>query len=329
MSFFKIKQILKRIMIKFPTIYKVTYFTKSIITDYDGRYHMHSYGPDNDSIFFYLIRPRTNGIEGLMALFIWVLKHLDYADTNGLIPVIDMKNYITQYYDGEHNVWEWFFKQVSDYKLKDIYASKNVIISGYKIEDYLDSDIISNRVFYDASWNKYCNRLYKKYISTTESINKMVNREMISINPQQCIGVFLRGTDYVKLKPSGENVQPSCEMVFQKVTEFANKYSCNNVFLVTEDKMIFQWFNSKKSINVFTVSDDILISGYAGTDVLSKSGILIDDKYKLGSVYLTKIILLSKCRYLVSSIASGSKVAWIMNGNEYYDSYVFDLGLYD
>ena len=50
-----------------------------------------------------------------------------------MTPVIDMQNYITLYnckikINNSYNVWDYYFKPVSKYKLEDVYKSKNVII---------------------------------------------------------------------------------------------------------------------------------------------------------------------------------------------------------
>ena len=63
--------------------------------------------------------------------------------------------------------------------------------------------------------------------------------------------------------------------------------------------------------------------------MLSKSNILEDNKKLRGQNYLVKMILLSKCKYLISSITQGSKFSYALNGGKYKDEYIFNLGLYD
>ena len=63
--------------------------------------------------------------------------------------------------------------------------------------------------------------------------------------------------------------------------------------------------------------------------MLSKSNVLDDDKKQRGQKYLVKMILLSRCKYLISSITQGSKFSYSLNGGKYKDEYIFDLGLYD
>lgn len=76
------------------------------------------------------------------------------------------------------------------------------------------------------------------------------------------------------------------------------------------------------------VSFDTFIRNYEGKDVLSKSDVLEKDKKLRGQNYLAKMILLAKCKYLISSMTQGSKFSYVLNDGKYVDEYVFDLGLY-
>ena len=76
------------------------------------------------------------------------------------------------------------------------------------------------------------------------------------------------------------------------------------------------------------MSFDSFIRNYEGKDVLSESNVLDEDKKQRGQKYLVKMILLSRCKYLISSITQGSKFSYALNGGKYMDEYIFDLGLY-
>lgn len=323
-----IKQRLKSVMVKFPRMYKTLYWGISIVTDFDGREHKKRGGTNSPKDTIYMIRPRTNGIEGLLALFVWVLRHIEYADSQGFIPVVDMKNYHTQYSDGSSNVWEWFFFQPSEISLDKGYTYKNVILSGYKLHNKLDEKLLTARVFFDNNLRIKYRNLCKTFIKISDECRQLIEQEQKRIPISDCIGVFLRGTDYVKMQPVGECIQPTAEQVVEKIQEMRGKHGENcPVFLVTEDQQIYDVISSKID-NLYTVSFDEYISDYKGETFLAFSGDLKSDKHKLGLEYLTKIELLSKCKYLVSSIASGSKAAYILRTDDYEDEFVFDLGVY-
>lgn len=322
-----LKRNISHVVRKAPAIYRTLFYIKSILFNYDGREQKKSCGDRNEKSTIYVIRPRTNGIEGLMALLNWTLQHVEYSERKGFIPVIDMRNYKTQYWDGENNIWEFFFTQPSTITLEDAYRSKKVILSGYTYINKLDDALLGNRIVYEKTIRTRYSELFNRHFDLSEECKKMVKNELTNIPINECIGVFLRGTDYIKLRPVGEPIQPDADSVIKKVKEFREQYGDKPIYLVTEDDEIYRTFTEKIK-GIYIASFDSFITNYNGKDYLAFSGALPDNKVDLGLQYLTKIKLLSMCRFFVGSIASGSKTALIMNNNQYEDEYVFDIGLY-
>ena len=52
------------------------------------------------------------------------------------------------------------------------------------------------------------------------------------------------------------------------------------------------------------------------------------DKISVAKVYLEKILLLSKCKYLIGGRTNGSLWACIFNDEKYEDVSLFDKGIY-
>ena len=115
-------------------------------------------------------------------------------------------------------------------------------------------------------------------------------------------------------------------MVIEKTIEFVNKYKAP-VYVVTEDQSLYKGI-ADEIPNVRTVSNDIRVSNYDSDEYLSKSGAFKEDKQLLGGIYLTKIILLSKCKYYVGGVTAGSIACICFNGARYEDKHVFNLGSY-
>lgn len=289
-----------------------------------------NYGKYNEDKIIYLIRPNSeDGVQGLMSLFIQTMRKVDYAISRGYIPYIDFKNYKTQYYDGINNVWEFYFNQPSNILLEEVYKSKNVILSGISLYKNEDVTLFKSTIFKNDEICERCNKLIHNNISLSSEAHQIIDEQYRSLNINSCIGVYIRGTDYIKLKPSGEHVQPDIESVIEKTKEFLNKYPGNKIFLVTED--FENYSRMKKEFgDLLKITDfDTFIQNYNGKDFLSKSDVLNKNKKERGMDYLVKMVLLSKCKYLISSITMGSIAAYAMNGNKYEDSYIFDLGLYN
>ena len=112
-----------------------------------------------------------------------------------------------------------------------------------------------------------------------------------------------------------------------KIREFENKYNAP-IYLVTEDGDIFDELKNEFGETIKIVSFDTFIRNYEGKDVLSKSNVLEKNKKMRGQKYLAKMILLSKCKYFISSMTQGSKFSYILNDGKYVDEYVFDFGMY-
>ena len=288
-----------------------------------------SFGPENEDKTIFLIRPNSeDGVQGLLSLFIQSIAWVDFAKRKGYIPYIDYLQYKTQYYDGKHNVWEDYFTQPSDLTYSEIFRSRKVIFSGPMLFDEANEGMFEKEIFTDPAQCRYCHDLIWNNISLSQEAKEIVEREAQALNIDSCIGLYLRGTDYTKMRPTGEHVQPDMDQFLEKVDEFTAKYPDAPLFLVTEDREHYDRLKAHCGDRLRIVSFDSFVDNYDGKDFLSKSDVLSHDTKKRGMDYLVKMVLLSRCRYLVSSITMGSIAAYAMNGNRYEDSYIFDLGLY-
>lgn len=292
-----------------------------------------SFGNLNEDKVFYVIRPRTDGTEGLMSLFINVTKNLVYAQEHKYVPIVDFKNYHTQYdgcVAGNENSWEFFFTQPTNYTLEEVYKSKNVILSGLDIQWY-KSNLFENK--FDGNALKTLNSFLFKQIDFNETVKKVTNNEINSLQMDcsKTLGLYLRGTDYTKLRPSGHPVQPSVEQAVEVVDEFLKKYDVDKIFLVTEDGDIYKQVREKYQSKCIIVSFDSFIEGYDGKKFLSHDKCinrLSNSSYQRGLNYLVKLLILSKCAYFVGGNTMGSWATLIFAGNRYKDKHIFDLGVY-
>lgn len=288
-----------------------------------------SFGEYNENKIIYLIKPDyQDGVEGLLSLIHKQVIYIDYAKQKGYIPYVDWKNYMTQYYNGIDNVWEYFFVQPSEITEEEVYSCKNVYLSGWTFNNINPLGLFEKDIFFDKEIEKKSYDLLFNNLRFSNEVLKAVETEAQNIDIDKCIGVYVRGTDYVRLKPSGEYIQPNVRQVEEQIIRFVNKYNAP-IFLVTEDGEIYDSLVSKFGKSIRTVSYDSFIYNYDGKDVLSKSNVLEVNKKLRGQRYLVKMILLSKCKYLISSITQGSKFSYALNGGKYIDEYIFNLGLYD
>lgn len=308
--------------------YKLKYFYYCIARR-DVLQKKKSFGKYNENKTIYLIKPDyQDGVEGLLSLIHKQVIYIDYAKQKGYIPYVDWKNYMTQYYNGTDNVWEYFFMQPSEITEEEVYSCKNVYLSGWTFNNINPLGLFEKDIFFNKKIEKKSYDLLFNNLRFSNDVLKAVETEAQNIDVDKCIGVYVRGTDYVRLKPSGEYIQPNVRQVEEQIIKFVNKYNAP-IFLVTEDGEIYDSLVSKFGKSIRTVSYDSFIYNYDGKDVLSKSNVLEVNKKLRGQRYLVKMILLSKCKYLISSITQGSKFSYALNGGKYIDEYIFNLGLYD
>lgn len=287
-----------------------------------------SFGDENKDKTIYIVKPDyQDGVEGLLSLLYKQILYIDFAKRKGYVPFVDWKNYKTQYYDGENNAWEFFFKQPSEITEAEVYKSQKVYLSGWTFKTINPDNLFESNIFHSKAIRDLSGKMLRENLEFSEDVLRLVDQEAESLQIEKCIGVYIRGTDYVKLKPSGEYVQPSVYQMKCKIREFENKYNAP-IFLVTEDGDIFDKLKGEFGETIKIVSFDTFIRNYEGKDVLSKSDVLEKDKKMRGQKYLAKMILLAKCKYFVGSMTQGSKFSYILNNGNYSDEYVFDLGLY-
>lgn len=320
---------LKQIISKnFPFIVK-------IYNVYHNRERKVSFGNENPDKTFYVFGVPDNS-GGMWWHINKVLMHLGYCEDKGYIPVIDMQNYKSQYHEeqevGKVNIWELFFEQPAGYNLKDIENSKNIILSKKKpapSKKYL----MGHSPFYDNE-NRimYFHTLFKKYIHfnvfTQRYLDGYYNRY---IKGKNVIGVLCRGTDYLILKPKNHPIQPNPVNVIRDVKEAMKTYSCDYVFIATEDNDILDMFKNEFGDHLLYVEQNRVSkkemspnSYLAAINIKKNKGL---DTYSKIIGYLTATYLLSKCDCYIAGRTGGSKGVLIMSEGFKYKK-VYDLGMY-
>jgi hypothetical protein len=112
---------------------------------------------------------------GFFAGVTTVLQGIMYAEKQNLIPVVDMENYwvaelsSTKKINNTYNAWCYFFEQISPYDLKEVYKSKNVILSK------------GSRILGDSHWFSDKTHLYSTNTTLINLLKNEVN-DCIKLN---------------------------------------------------------------------------------------------------------------------------------------------------
>lgn len=285
-------------------------------------------GKENPDKTFYVIRRATCKV-GLFSYVMTNMGLVKLALKNGYIPVIDMQGNANTYLEngeiGRVNAWEFFFEQPCGFSLKDISNSKNVVLSNGLITKksiYPGKEITENRELY-AEWRA----LFAKYLRVQGDISGEVDILYNKLfEGRRVLGVLCRGTDYINNRPKNHPVQPEPGEVIKKAVEVMEQYSCELLYLATEDEGIYQKFKVEfGEILRVTQAKRCDKSGNAN---INDIGYQRDrDRYLKGKEYLENILLLAKCNCLVAGSVGGTYGALLMSKGYEYE-YVYDLGIY-
>tara|TARA_B100000686_G_scaffold40060_1_gene41395 strand:- start:427 stop:1509 length:1083 start_codon:yes stop_codon:yes gene_type:complete len=219
------------------------------------------YGNKNPNVFFYVIR-RSPG-SGFFSNLNFVIHNLLICDQLKMVPIIDMKNFITLYnckvkINNSYNVWDYYFKPVSKFKLEEVYKSKNVIICDNRTskKGFSTSNYKSNFKYFNGFQylDKRHKKIIKKYIKFNKNIlnesDKFVKKNFRNKN---ILGVCFRGSDQ---KKSAYHPHPPTEKQLLYTTNYLlKKYKFDNIYLCTEDYEFLNFFKKKyKSILLYNNS---------------------------------------------------------------------------
>ncbi len=276
---------------------------------------------------YYVIRPRGR-TEGLLSTYYYVMDEMSYAEQNGYIPIVDFDSNLCQYHvgypvEGTHNAWEYFFEQPSLEKIDGIILQgdyKAVILSGwnFKKKNYPLLDVALK----DEFMHEKC-RVQPHILSQAEKLGN----EFFGVDEQKTLGVFIRGTDYVRLQPKGHPIQPTVDQLITKIDLFNSLYNISKVYVVTEDYGIFQKLKARYGSMIFA-ADDRFVYEYNEKSSGYVESAFCDDPYERGKSYLIRLLLLLRCKYLIASRATGSDFVLDYKQGDFEAKYIFDLGVY-
>ena len=159
-------------------------------------YYFQSFGNKNKDKIFYVIKIYEKNKEGggLFANLLFILNHLKIADKLNAIPVIDLENFINRYNQlnrvfGTKNSWLYYFKPVSKFQLKEVYQSKNVLIT---------KGFFSKSMKKSFDENIELRKIFKKYVFIN---NNFINEANIfsknKFKKHKILGVHFRGIDRI------------------------------------------------------------------------------------------------------------------------------------
>jgi hypothetical protein len=286
---------------------------------------------DYENVNFAVIRRANCPYCGLFSNYILYLWCIRKFLNEGFIPILEFESYKNTI-NGftvdptKGNPWEYFFNQPFGYEYNNVIRkAKNIKYFECKLNKMNPQPSI----FLNKAFKNYWHILANKYIPIKNEIIIESNRIMKTIfkGSKNVLGVLLRGTDYVAMKPRGHPIPPKTEDVIKNVKLLDNKNKYNWIFLATEDNNIRDIFIKSIGIKVKCLLSKTKISYNYSTKKLLALNINFKKNLDYNKIYLLNIIILSKCLDFLAANTSGTIGVFILTeGYRYYK--VYNLGNY-
>ena len=195
-----------------------------------------------------------------------------------------MQNFLTIYNENSKiektsNAWEYYFSQVSNYSIKEIYKSKNVFITNNNFHKNFTHNI-SKKEF---------RKLGIKYLKINDRFINYAKKFVIKNFSKKTLGIHYRGTSY---KTSANHPFPATKKQIISYCEFLiKKFKYKKIFLCTEDKYIFDEMKKKFGEKICFLKD----SYRSYQDDAFKKYSRKNHRYNLGREILLETLILSNC----------------------------------
>jgi hypothetical protein len=289
-------------------------------------------GDANPDRTFCVIRRTPKG-AGFLSNFHHVMVHIEAALERGMVPVVDMQNYLTYYNESEpvggtSNAWEYFFLQPAGVGLDEVYRSKNVVLSSGDYPPTIDiftADYLTDK---GGRLTEY-HRLIKTYMRFNEPTRRFLDEAWNSVRRDgEILAVMSRGTDYNNLKLSDHNIQPDASELLERAKRMMAERNIPYCYLKTEERSVFELFRAEFG-DALLATESLYYDGMnAKKKIVRYRPKMERAAYRLAQDYLKNVVVASRCDYLISGINNGSVAAIEFNGGRYKAVDIIDLGRY-
>ena len=256
-----------------------------------------SFGKLNEDKIFYVIK-RSPG-AGMFSNITFILNHIKICKQYKFIPIIDMENFSSIYnerisFKNNFNAWNYYFENLNNYSLSQVYQSKNVLITDNKFFNFFsynidkDSDL-AELLNSEIKVNKYIEKCY------TTIFKKFKNKKVL--------GIHFRGTSYKR--SAGHPLPATKKQMFELTNKLLVENDIDNIFLVTEEKDYLDFFKKKYGNKLVYLKSSYRSNKNDAFKIYPRNL----HRYKLGREAVLEALLLSSCKYFIylcSNISSAS-----------------------
>jgi len=268
-------------------------------------------GTRHPSDKFLIIQQRSQRGRGLFSLLSSVLCFIDIAERNSLTPLVDFENFQTIYND-EHisstrNSWEYYFDQLNNYSLDQVYGSKNVYVTSNRYPLGYDYSITTIPSLFS---------IFERYIKIKSNI---VEPDPLGIGHSKVLGVHFRGQEMRTAR--GHWLPPSFEQIRRAIDCMLERDRYEKIFLVTEDSNLLEQVQSAYG-NLVIHSASFRTNGTNAYKSASRPRHF----YELGREVLSDALWLSKCGGLIHCSSNVAEFSRFLNRGKYRSTIFINNG---
>ena len=282
-----------------------------------------SYGPKNPDKTFYLIKQpvKENGLTAIINNIVGI-RQMVHQKRPDFIPVVDLSiaNDPNQFAGTSGaDVWDMFFKQLSDVSLEEVYDSQHVILDQ-------NSNLNMNPYMTEFTFtNQRAELTYGDDMQYKDEVVKHTNEVLDKIFPQEkkrILAVVVRGSDY--LSPKCAKYVPhgiSGEETLQKAIAYVKEKHFDYVYLATEDEAYLKLFRNSELKDKLIFVDQQRID-YTSED--HKEKLLIEifteersNPYTRTLDYIAVLEGLTRCDALLANVPCGAVTYAFGRGTAY------------
>ena len=294
----------------------------------------HHFGDLNIGKTIYLIDTvRLMPGNGWCSLLMSTLFHLAYAERMNFEPYVDWSGgspYGEEFIVNEtYNPFEYFFKQVSEYDLETVKKSDLVVCAkNGDRHSYYYNENQGYGYCIDKSNISLLAEMSRKYLKFNDFGIKEIENEVVRvIGMRRCLGVHVRGTDFLN-NYDKHPVLVSVDEYINKVRHLLENNCYDFVFVATDQESIKQKF-----INEFhekVLYNDVLRSKNGDALHYGKRTKRLCGNYLLGKEVALDMYTLASCDGIVAGLSNVSTMARVIRlsrGIEYKDEIIISNGI--
>ena len=286
---------------------------------------MNDYLTKKFAVFGRRVCPRC----GLFCFYIIHLGCLNKYLLKGYIPIIDMQNYDSIYNRGNRSIknpWELYFYQPNNYTLEEVQKYAKTIKYVKCDHSFYRPDELN--IYYQNDSMQFWHNLQKKYMPIRNEIVHEAELKMKYFfgNSKNVLGVLIRGTDYIYLRPGGHAIPPKVERVITDVKKIDKKNNYDYIYFTSEDEEIKKKFIPEFKDKIRYLNPKLSFK-YIDKNITNINQ-QIREFHDFVRIYVINIIIISKCLDVVISRCYGAASAFILTEGFRY-SKVYNLGLYN